>query len=177
MPSFDDMKDTIYDVINGQTGKRCRWDYQDGPIPDKPFFSLSMRVFRKIGRDVFIGPDGSGEYQMNGNREFTLEVLGFGTGIVESTYILQTILERPDVHELLRVGGVIPYDIDQPIEDISGLDQSQPEERSSYSIFMRTDSIITNVPAGVIEKVNIDATYKQAGKPDINSTINIDSTT
>jgi hypothetical protein len=171
------MKDAIYDVINGQTGVECMYDWQDGPIPAKPFFSLSITAFRKIGRDVFIGPDGSGLYQMQGNRDFTLMILGFGPDVVEKTFLLQTLLERPDIHELFRAGGLFPYDIDQPIQDISGLDQSEPEERSSWDLFMRTDSIITDVPAGLIEKVNINATYKQPGKPDINSTINIDSTT
>jgi hypothetical protein len=171
------MKDAIYDVINGQTGIECIYNWQDGPIPDKPFFGFTLTAFRKIGRDVFIGPDGSGNYQMQGNRDFTLLIQGFGPGIVEKTFLLQTILERPDIHETFRAGGLFPYDIDQPVQDVSGLDQSEPEERSSWDLFMRTDSIISDVPAGLIEKVNIDATYKQAGKPDIDSTINIDSTT
>jgi len=176
MPSFDTIKNTIYDVIYGKTSIECQWNWQDGSIPAKPFFSLGLPTFRKIGRDVLIGPDISGNFQMNGNRDFTLSILGFGTGIVEKTYLLQTIFERPDVHELFRIGGIFPYDIDQQIIEISGLDQSQPEERSSYDVFMRTDNIVTGIPAGIIEKVNIEATYEQFGKPDIETEINIDST-
>jgi len=177
MPSFDNMKNTIYDMVKAQTGIECSWDWQDAPKRAKPFFGLRLTTFRKVGRDVFIGPDNAGKFQMEGNRDFTLMVQGFGPGIIEKTYLLQTALERLDVHETFRAGGIFPYDLDQPIQDISGLDQFEPEERSAWDVLMRTDSIITNVPAGLIQIVNIESTYEQPGKPDIESTINIDSTT
>ena len=177
MPSFTTMKNTLYDVIKAQTSIECSWDWQNAPKRDKPFFSLRLTTFRKVGRDVLIGPDNLGKFQIEGNRDFTLMVQGFGPGIIEKTYLLQSLLEKPEVHETLRAGGLFPYNLDQPIQDISGLDQYDPEERSAWDVLMRTDNIITNVPAGLIQIVNIDSTYEQPGKPDIDSTINIDSTT
>jgi len=180
MPTFDQMKDTIYDVINGLTlvaVDSIEYQFQNSPHPDKPYFALLLTSFLKIGRDGFTDPDESGVSSMIGNRDFTLQILGFGSGIVEKTTQLQTSFERPDIHELFRDGGIFPYNIDQPVQDISGLDDSENEERSSWDVMMRTDSVITGVPVGLILKVNGEGTYKQLGKPDITRDLSIDSTT
>lgn len=179
MPSFDTIKDTIYDVINGLAlvpDGNIEYQYQNSPHPDKPYFSLLLNSFRKIAEDSFTDPNGSGNSDMVGNREFTLMVYGFGPGIVEATYKLQSELEKPDIYDLMVAGGVIPYDVDSPIQDISGIDESENEERSSYDILCRIDSIITDVSVGLIEIVNAEGTYKQAGTGDIIRNLHIDST-
>jgi len=170
------MKDAIYDIITSQSGIECQYAFESDAIPQEPFFSLNFNSFGKIGRDVVVISDVTDTFTMYGNREFILEIRGFGSGIIEKTTILQTSFDRPDVHDLFRSGGVIPYDIDQVIQNVSGVDQSQQEERSLWEVMMRTDSVITDIPTGIIEKVTIASKYKQSGKPDIDSTIEIDST-
>lgn len=179
MPSFSTMKTTIYDWINGQSLVNTNdivYQYQNQPFANKPGFTLLLNSFLKIGRDDYLGPDDDGDIEIKGNREFTLVIQGFGAGIVEKTVQLRDSLERPDIYAALVTGGVIPYNFDDAIQDISGLDNSENEERSIFNVFMRTDNIITGVPVGLIEKVNIDATIEQPGKDDYLQTIEIDST-
>ncbi len=179
MPAFSVIKDTIYDVINGLalvTDGNIEYQYQNSPHPNKPYFSLLLTSFLKVGRDAFTHRDASGKADMVGNREFTLMILGFGPDIIEKTYQMQTQFETDAIHLLFKAGGILPFNIDNAIQDISGLDDSENEERSSYDILMRTDSVITNVPVGAIEIVNAEGTFSQAGKDDIVQTINVDST-
>ena len=179
MPTFSQIETAIYGAINGLalvSDKHIEWQYQNHPHPGKPYFSLLMNSFGKIGADVFTVPDGSGDSDMVGNRQFTLMISGFGSGIVEATYKLQTQFENPVVHQLLRDGGIIPYDIDGTVQNISGLDESENEERSSYDVLFRTDSVITGIPLGYIQIVNAQGTYKQSGKGDKVKTFSVDST-
>ncbi len=177
MPSFSAMKSTIYDIIKAVSSLESMYAWQDSPIINKPFFSLDIRSFGKVGRDCFTAPNASGLATMIGNREFTLMIQGKGVNTFEKTTQLQTAFEKPDIHDLFRAGGIFPFNIDEPVLNISGLDQSQPEERSSWDIFMRTDSVITDVPIGLILKINAEATFSQPGKADIERTLNIDTTT
>jgi len=179
MPTFGQIKDTIYDVIDSiglVPSDQISYQYQNSPNPDKPSFTLLLNSFMKIARDVFANQDVSGNTDMIGNREFTLMIMGYGFGIVELTHRLQTQFETPAIHKAFVDGGIVPFNIDNPIQDISGLDESENEERSSYDVLFRTDSIISEVPLGLIEKVNAEGAYKQEGKPDIITTLNIDST-
>ena len=179
MPSFDDMKDVIYTTIKDMSlvaDQSIEYQYQNSPHPNKPYFSLVLTSFNKIAEDAFTDISDSGISSMVGNREFTLMILGFGDGIVEKTTQLRDLLETPAVHAQLKAGGVFPFNVDGTVQNISGLDDSENEERSSYDVLMRTDSVITDIPLGIIKIVNAEGTYEQAGKPDIVETIHVDST-
>jgi hypothetical protein len=178
MRTFDQMKDTIYDTLTSLSlvaAGSIEYQNQNSPHPALPYFALDLNSFLKIGRDAFTSPDAQGKSVMIGNREFTLMVLGFGDGIVEKTHQLQTALENPAVHDLFLAGELILVDIDQPIQDISGLDESENEERSSYDIIMRTESAITDIDVGLIKIINATGTFEQEGKNDIVETLNVDS--
>jgi hypothetical protein len=173
MADFETMRDKIYDLVYAGSSVACIWGFQNAAPPNKPFFSLVMTSFRKIGRDDLVGPDNNGKFTLKGNRDFTLLVRGFGFGIVEKTHTLQQYLERPDIHESFKVAGCFPFDLDQPINDISGLDESENEERSAWDVFMRSAQTLSNVPAGLIEHVNAEGTYKNPGSSDIISILKI----
>ncbi len=142
-----------------------------GPIKRKSCNGISCFQLNCV-----VGHDALGEYQIQGNRQWVLYIRGFGSGIIEKTCKLRDSLEKENVVIHLREGGLIPYNIDEPVQDISGLDGSENEERSSYDVFMRTDSIITGVSLGFIESVNAEATYSQPGKDDIVKQLTIEST-
>jgi len=180
MISFLTMQNAIHDWINGETGLETIWEFENGMIPDKPFFSLRLMSFTQIGESLITPSDPqtvAGEQDIITTMDFVLEILGFGTGIVETTTNLKISLNRDDIHRsLVDDGGVITWNDTNSVLDISGIDNDLNEERSSYDVMMRTCDIITDVPFGLIEKVNMIGTLKQTGKPDITQTINVDST-
>ena len=179
MRNFSDMEGAIYDWINGQSlvaSEAIVYQIQNKPIPNSPYFSLRLTTFAKIGHDSLVGPDGSDEFELQGNREFTLMIRGFGISIVEKTNTLRDSLELDTVTQQLSDGGVVAYETNLPVIDISGLDQSENEERSSYDVLMRTDSIITAIDQGLIETINAEGTYSQPGKTDRVEQLNIDLT-
>jgi len=179
MISFLTLQDAIYDWINGQTGKECIWQFQNAPVPDKEYFALRLMSFVQQG-DSAITPSTvqtpANEQDIITAFDFTLEILGFGNGIVEDTVNLKSTLNRQDIHDELITGGVIAWNDTNAVLDISGIDNDLNEERSSYDVMMRTVDVVTDIPFGLIEIVNAEGTYKQPGKPDIISTLNIDST-
>ena len=179
MIDFNSIKDGIYDWINGETGKEVIYQFQNIAIPDKPFFSLRLMNFIQVGDASHVPAatqTDAGEWDFTTNVDFQVQILGFGPGIVEETIKLQMSLNRPDIHQDLFDAGVISWNGDNPVLDISGLDNDENEERSSHDVNMRTVDIVTDVPLGVIEIVNAEGTFKQPGRPDIIRDINVDAT-
>lgn len=179
MIDFATMEAAIYDWIFAQTGLKAIWANQNGIIPDKPFFSVNMNSYLQRGGAIESPIDGqtvAGEYDITTTFDFTLEILGFGPGIIAQTLKLKNSLNNPLVNEFLLAGGVVSYNDTNPVLNVSGIDNDLNEERSSYDAMMRTIDSISDVPYGRIEIVNAEGTYTQPGRPDIISTLNIDST-
>lgn len=176
MRDFLSLKELMYSWIYNQNlvkPESIMFKYQNVPTPDTPYFSLQMTSFLKLGRDILVGLDEFNEYQLQGTREFTLSISGFGDGIIEKTNTLRDSLEIETVLQFLYDGGLIPYEPNLPVQDVSGVDESENEERSSYDVLMRTDSVITNIPVEVFTQVNAEGTFSQSGKSDITEQINI----
>lgn len=179
MIDFSTMKDSIYDWVNGVTSRECIYAFQNAPVPNKPFYSLRLLSFVQQGNSSVVPIENqtvAGEYDYITTVDFILEILGFGPGIVQDTVKLQMSLNDPTVHDNLLSGGVISWNNMNPVLDISGVDNDENEERSSFDVGMRTANIEADVLLGIIEIVNIEATYQQPGKPDIIHQLNIDST-
>lgn len=180
MIDFSRMKDAIYTWINTYTGIECIWQFQNAPIPDKPFFALRLSSFTQIGKAEpvdAVAPITPGDKDIYTTYNFILEILGFGPGIVQNTVQLKSSLAIESIHDTLKTtGGVISFNDTNPVQDISGLDEALNEERSSWDVQMRTCELITNIPFGQIDIVNAQGTYKNPGKPDLVTNFNIDST-
>lgn len=169
MIDFTVLQDAIYDWINGQSGNEVVWQFQNGIIPNKPFFATRLTSFEQQGEAelrVQDPPSPTGVRDIYSSTDFVLEILGFGVGIVQDTVNLQLSLNNPQVLEPLNDAGVIVWNSLTPVTDISGIDNDENEERSLFEVNMRTCDLITNVDLGCIESVNIQGTYKQDGKPD-----------
>lgn len=148
--------------------------------PVTPWFTYRISNIQGKGLDFIPQPTGNlGDptlVEIDGNRDFTLEILGFSRGCYQLTSNLKDSLSRPSQLETLRTNGVIIVNSNNAIINLSGLDGTEMEERSSYDVFMRTDSVLTNEDTGRIEEL-IDAigTYKNPGSTDIITTINVTS--
>lgn len=181
MLDLEAIKDTIYDWVNGQTlvdPDDITYQFQNAAFANKPAFSLRIMSLTQIGdSDLVVATSGnSDERDIVTTWDFVLEILGFGTGIVGKTQKLINSLNSPAVHDQLKAGGVITFNNSLSVLDISGLNQNENEERSSYDASMRTFEAIENFPVGQISIVNGLGTFKQPGKPDFTRTLNIDST-
>lgn len=176
MSDLTTIKETIYDVVSEQTGLECQWSGQESALPPEPCFSLKLTNHNLVGQGFLTGPDGSGNASSVKNREFTLEINGYGKGVIEKTLILQSVLDQPGIRAQLYAGRVIFYDIENPVTDLTEIEAKQVRERSFYEIPSRTDDIVDDIEVGIIEKVEIDAKYIQPGATDIDTVINIDST-
>ncbi|NJR73242.1 MAG: hypothetical protein HC773_05220 [Scytonema sp. CRU_2_7] len=173
------MKDAIYDWVFGVTGMNTVWQFQNMPVPNKPYIALRISSFIQIG-DSQKTPSAvqtlANEHDVITNWDFVLELLGFGPGVVQATVNLKSSLNDDTIHQALKAGGVISWNDTNPVLDISGVDDNNNEERSSFDSNMRTSDIITGIPQGMIQIVNIDGTYENPGMSDILTTLNIDST-
>jgi len=177
--NFTTLQDAIYEWVNGQTGLECIWAFQNTVVPEKPFYTLRLANFTQIGDAENVEPQGVyavGDFDIYANINFMLEIQGFGPGVMNKTVDLAHSLNSPVVHAQLKSAGVVTWNEPNAVQDISGLDNSQNEERSLYEPNMRTSNVINDVPLGAIEIVNINGTLKQPGKSDITRTLNVDST-
>lgn len=175
---FSTLQDALYDWVNGQTGNECIWAFQNTIVPDKPFFALRIASLNQVHDAELVKRDGAalGDFDIYTNVDFILEIQGFGAGVMNQTQNLKNSLNDPTVHDTLVAAGVVTWNDNNPVQDISGVDNSQNEERSLFEPSMRTSDLISDVPLGAVEIVNIDGTLKQPGKSDITRTLNIDST-
>lgn len=178
MPTKTQIEDAIYDWINGLgvvSSSAIIWAFQNAAIPDPPYFSLNLNNFMQIGDDFIAYPDATGKSQIIGNREFTLEILGFGDGVIEKTWAVRDSLNDPNVLTQFRDVGFIMYRSLEPVLNISGIDESENEERSSYDVMFRTDNIVTDVEFGLIEKTNAVGTLEGGGTSPDTVNINVDA--
>lgn len=166
MDKFNEIKDGIYDWINGRTGVTVIWQNENQPIPDVPYFATRLDSIVQIGHPYITPPDDDGSSSVKFSYDFTLHILGFGYGIVEKTHMARQALGRPSVVSALDNKGIAIVE-PLPVMDISEvLNDVNMEERSSCDIMMRMSGIEEDEQVGVIEKVTAEGTYQQPGKPD-----------
>lgn len=147
---------------------------QNAPKPPKPFFTYLINSFSKLGFDSITPPDGAGAVKYLGTREFTIMLMGFGDGVIEQMRTLQNSLQTLAVLTTFKDSGYIPFD-SSPVLDVTGLDDSEYEERGSMDIFCRTDTEVEDPSHGLIEDVNIEGTVESPGNPDRIINISVDT--
>lgn len=172
------LKDAFFDWVTLVTSRSCVFQFENVPIPTGVYFSLRIDNIVQKGDSQYVKPESPtvpGEKDLVTNWEGILYILGFGNGIMQDTLILKNSLNKNEIHQQLKDSGVITWNGENPVLDISGIDNSENEQRSSWDTRFRFCSIDSNENVGEIVIVNADGTYKQPGKPDINTTLNIDA--
>ena len=161
-------------VANAIPGREAVTANQNAPKPPKPFFTYQINTFNKLGFDSVTKPDGSGTAKYLGTEEFTVMLQGFEDGVIEDTRTLKKGLQTLAILETFRDAGFIVFN-SSPILDITGLDDSEFEERISMDIFCRTDTEFSDTSFGLIEDIAIEGTIETSGNPDRIINILIDS--
>lgn len=172
------LKDTFYTWVTDVTTRACVFQFENVPILQGVYFSLRLDSFNQLGDAEYLEPETPqfpGDKSLVTNWEGMLHTLGFGTDIMQDTLILKNSLNKDEIHQQLKDGGIITWNGENPVLDISGIDNSENEQRTSWDTRFRFSSIEVEQDVGQIIIVNADGTYQQPGKPDITTTLNIDA--
>lgn len=183
MITFSTMRTAIKTWIDNNSGSIAIRANQNAPAPgeqNSSYFTFLINSFSQVGRED-MGSAGTPdtEIEILSNHEFTLEVQAFGANAVELAVNLRNSLNNPNVHDQLRDdGSIVVFDV-TPILDISAIDpgaQTKFEERASFDVMCRTNDIISDVPVGRIQIVEMEGTYILPDESEIVQEVTIDGT-
>lgn len=160
------LESDIHALIQPIVGGTVIFMDQSAPRPPLPYCAMKIMSVRYVNQDHYSDPTSLGIQTAKGDREFTLNIQRYQAyGANSVTGILQNIVDR------LRLSTTIDKFMARKlvafntgaVTDISALmDSTQIEKRASLDIFMRyKSSTIDNV--GIIETVNVAATYDGNG--------------
>lgn len=178
MINLKSIKDGLYDWVVLATEKTCVFQFENVPIPKGIYFSLRIDNITQLGDAEYLEPENPtvpGEKDLVNDWEGVLHVLGFGTDVMNDTLNLKSSINKNEINQQLKDAGIIIWNDQNPVLDISGLDNSENEQRTSWDTRFRFSTIDFAENVGQIVIVNADGTYKQPGKPDITTTLNIDA--
>ncbi len=166
------------------------WAEQNAAPPATPYVTLRIASTTQEGQDAQLPPDPvTGDAEIVGNREFTLEIQAFGGDVSATTFgstldiisQLRSSLEVQSIRQQLRDGNVIYVDV-LGSTNLSGIipDTTRYEDRHALDVLMRTWSEVTDADAGVIEKVEgtADESGEYAGTASgtpLGRTLNVDA--
>jgi hypothetical protein len=158
---FMDVRKNLYDwaIANLPSGVPALWLYPNAPRPTVDYISLYIASVVQIGWDYTQDPlDNTGVAQMVGDREFTLQVQGYGGDPITLLQNLQTSLQKQSVLDSLRAVGIVFFNW-QPIADITYLIDSRYEQRASFDVMFRIANVYTDT-LGVISTVVLEEIFK-----------------
>ena len=174
MADITEISTSIKAFVELQTTDVCIPAEDNGPKPDVPYFTYRLDGFLDEAEDFVSTPDAiSGDLTITGNRALTVELQGYGPGVTQKLRDLKTSTRKPSVLAAFLLEGLIVVDR-LGITNLTGLDQSEFEERALFEMLMRTDSVVVDANS-VIENVNGTGTLKNPPNPDL--TIDLEVTT
>jgi len=158
--------------VDSETTNVCIMAEGNGPKPDAPFFTYRLASFIDEAEDHTSSPDAiSGDVVITGNRAFTVEINGYGPGVIQKLRDLKNSTRKGTILDTFRLSNLIIVNR-LAITNLTGLDQSNFEERGMFELLMRTDSVITDT-GSVIEDFNGTGTLSQPPKPDVTTTLEV----
>ena len=154
------------------------WTDQNAPQPAKPYITIAMLPFVKIGHDYIGRPDGSGDNKITGNREFTLSMTHDGTTPYQALTAFENIrmaLNKDSVLQTLRDGGIVFVD-SFPIQNLNFLQDTEYQERRGMDLLFRIAQESTDEPGYIAIVKDMEATYEQNEQTVLSDTFTIDAT-
>lgn len=167
MIDFNTYKPIIKSWIDTETSLTSIRAEQNAPQPAKPYLTFRLSSSIQVHEDAIGAPNSSGVAIISGNREFTLEVQGFGSGVLQVLSILLDSRNKPTINEYFTDNNLVLYDAGV-ILNITDLEESEYTERGSVEFFFRIGSEI-NDTIGLIESTEISGLFLE---PDL-STISV----
>lgn len=175
MINFDTLRNNLYDwaVDNLPTDTPVIYLYPNAPRPTVDYISLLLSSFNQIGWDYTQDPlDDSGVAELVGDREFILQVQGYGGDPMSLLEGLRTSLQKQTVLDSLRANGIV-FVSWFPISDITALIDSRFEKRASMDVKFRLAQVYSD-DLGVINTVELEEIFENAqGNVLIDETIQI----
>ena len=155
------LESDLYELFQPLTGGTLVFMDQNAPRPALPFTAMKVMSRRMVNRDHYDDPDSLGNQNVDGDREFTLNLQryqAFGPDSVTQT--LETVAEKIRLNSVIDkflAKGLIAFD-SSAVNDISALlDKSQIEKRATLDIFLRYKSRqVDNV--GIIDTASVQST-------------------
>lgn len=146
-------------IANVPSGMPAIWLYANAPRPTVDYISLYISTVTQIGWDYVQGPlDNTGISEQVGDREFTLQIQGYGGDPLTVLQNLRTSLQKQTVLDSLRVNGIVFANWFQ-INDVTELIDSRFEQRGSLEILFRIADIYSD-DLGVIDTVELQEVYE-----------------
>lgn len=157
MINFSSVKDSLYSWAFTQLGGNVPvvYYFPNAPRPTVDYISLYLSTFDQIGWDWTQNPvDNTGISEMVGDREFNLQVQGYGGDPISMLEILRTSLQKESVLDTLRTAGIVFVSWNK-ITDITALVDSRFEHRAMMDIRFRIAQIYSD-DLGVINNVEVE---------------------
>lgn len=161
MINIDEIKKNIQNWIYTQSGLTTIWANQIGaPKPDLPFISINLTSMSQIGRDNLSSPDVTGVAKISGDRGIIISVQAFGTGAM---VILENLHQKRYIEDSktdLTLNG-IAFIGASIVQDITGINDIDYEERAVSDFSFRFVSQDTNIDVGYIDNITIEGELKE----------------
>lgn len=168
MIDFNVIDALIYDWVSTFSGITVIWAEDNSPKPDLPFLSLRRATLANIGHGFASQADNSGIQKISGDRDLIVNIQAFGSNAFGRLDELYNVRLDSNSQELLAAGNLAL--INQiALTNLTGLNDSEYEERATTDLLFRFASQRTGVDVGYIDKIEVTGNIKNPDK-----TINFD---
>lgn len=149
------------------------FEIQNIPHGKHPAIYIQLVSFIQIHNSFFKEPviEVVGDKDLVTTWEFMAQLQGFGRGSKQHLLNLKNSLNSPVTHTLLFNSGIVTFNDNSPVSDISGVDGTENEERATWTTPMRVVGVDSAINLGVIEHTSTEGkltSFKQT------HTINLD---
>jgi hypothetical protein len=175
--NFNTFDSWIYNWIVPFTGLTTKWANQNGVKPDLPFLMMDKQTMTTVGHDITLPPDDNGFIVIASQKELVINFQAFGANSYGELDSIKALTNNPSSQDVLIENGISLVNY-FPIQNLTQLVDNDYEERASMDLLFRFVIYYgenDEIESGLIKKVNIDATYKNANGTRT-ETINIDGT-
>lgn len=148
MINFSTVKLALYNwVVNvSPMGMPVIYWQPNSPRPTVPYISLFISQITAVNQDWSSGvTDINGAIAMKGDRQFTLEIQGYGLDPLTLMENIRTSLQKQSVLDTLRANGIAFYS-SLTINDITELVDSQYEHRAHLDILFGIGQVYVDAP-------------------------------
>jgi len=133
----------------------------NAPRPTVPYITLFLSTITSVNQDYSApGADSLGDITMSGDRQFTLEIQGYGNDPLTVLENIRSSLQTQTVLDHLRLSGMVFYQ-SLIINDITDLVDSQYERRAQLDVLMGIPQVYTDNP-GYFSTIEVDEEYLSA---------------
>lgn len=153
---FSQVRTSLYEwaIANVPNGMPVIYYYANAPRPTVDYVSLYISNVNAIGWDYVAAPiDDAGTTNQTGDREFTLQIQGYGGDPLTVIENLRTSLQKQTVLDTLRANGIV-FVTSLSMNDITDLVDSRYEQRATLDILFRIAQKYTDI-LGTIAQIEL----------------------